>query len=94
MTGCFMRRLVWPAGLTAALFAGAMAASGEADAAWFERHACAMPARAACGGCAVSCRLNAIAVCRAGMGIWRGAAWTCSFQPVCTCQRSLWEITR
>jgi hypothetical protein len=38
--------------------------------------------------------VNAIAVCRAGMSIWRGAAWTCSFQPVCMCQRSLWEMAR
>jgi hypothetical protein len=85
-----MRRL--SVGLTAAVLAASLSLSTGAGAAWFEQHACAMPARASCGGCAVSCPGGGTAVCRAGMSIWRGTGWSCSFQPVCLCQRSLWEI--
>jgi hypothetical protein len=85
-----MRQFMLSAHLLAAVSAVSLATPSTA--AWFERHACGMPARASCGGCAVSCPAGAIAVCRAGMSIWRGTRWLCSFQPVCTCQRTLWQI--
>jgi hypothetical protein len=86
-----MRRRVLSAGLFGAAFVANLAASTGAGAAWLER-ACGLPARASCGGCAVSCPADAFAVCRAGMSIWRAAGWTCPFQPVCACQRTLWDI--
>jgi hypothetical protein len=42
----------------------------------------------------VSCPIPAFAVCRAGLSIWRGRTWTCSHQPLCVCQRSLWTVWR
>lgn len=80
------------ASIAATFLAAGLTASTGAGAAWFEQHACSMPARSNCGGCAVSCSGGATAVCRSGMSIWRSTGWLCSFQPVCLCQRSLWEI--
>lgn len=86
-----MGRLVVSAGLIGAVWAWIMAVSTGAMAQGLD-HACGMPARASCGGCAVSCPASAFAICRAGMSIWRGAAWSCLYQPVCACQQSLWQI--
>ena len=53
---------------------------------------CQMPARLSCSGCVISCVAGMIPACRAGMSVWRGAAWSCSYQPMCVCRRSPWEI--
>jgi hypothetical protein len=86
-----MRRLIFSAALTAAASAWNLAAPGGAVAGWLDS-TCQMPARLSCGGCAISCAAAMIPVCRTGMSVWRGAAWSCAFQPICACQRSLWEM--
>ena len=84
-----MRRLVLSAaGLIGAAWTWNFAAAADA----FAWQTCQMPARLNCGGCAISCAAGMFPVCRAGMSVWRGAAWSCSFQPLCACQRSLWEV--
>jgi hypothetical protein len=53
-------------------------------------HACQMPARFACGACSVSCSRDSKATCRAGMSIWKREAWSCTFEPRCSCEKG-WE---
>ena len=67
------------------------AAPGHGPAASYSDHACDMPVQLSCQGCAVSCPAPKLAICRAGMNIWRGRAWSCLFQPTCSCQRSIWS---
>ena len=85
-----MRRLIFSATLIGAAWAGNLAAPAGAVAGF--DNACQMPPRLSCGACAVSCAAGMIPVCRTGMSVWRGAAWSCAFQPICACQRSLWEV--
>jgi hypothetical protein len=82
-----------PARIFAAAAMWSLAASTGASAQGLE-HACGIPARSACGGCAVSCPVTKFAVCRAGLSIWRGSVWMCSYQPLCACQQTLWTVWR
>jgi hypothetical protein len=86
-----MRRLVLSAGLIGTAWAWNLAVPADAVGGWFEQ-TCQVPARLSCGGCAISCTAGTIPVCRNGMSVWRGATWACSFQPICACQRSPWEV--
>jgi hypothetical protein len=68
-------------------------ALGNAIAGWLD-DGCHMSEQFSCGGCAIKCPADKIPVCRAGMNVWHGKAWYCSFQPTCACQKSIWEISR
>ena len=68
------------------------AALGRGPAASYSDHACNMPVQLDCHGCAVTCPAPKLAICRAGMNIWRGHEWSCLFQPTCSCQRSVWSL--
>jgi hypothetical protein len=68
------------------------AASGHGTAASYSDQACSMPGQLGCRGCGVTCPASKQAICRAGMNIWRGNAWSCLFQPTCSCQRSIWSL--
>jgi hypothetical protein len=57
----------------------------------FWQRACHMAPEQSCGGCAVSCPIDRVAVCTRGMNVWRGHAWSCSFEPSCSCQRTVWD---
>jgi hypothetical protein len=54
-------------------------------------HACHMATRLGCGGCSVSCPVARIAVCQAGINIWRGKAWACMLASTCSCRKSMWS---
>jgi hypothetical protein len=53
---------------------------------------CYVPPQISCGGCAIACRLDKVAVCRRGMNVWRSTQWSCLSQPRCLCQRSSWRL--
>jgi hypothetical protein len=88
-----MRSLAFSAAVAGIAGAFCLAAAAGAVAGSLDS-ACQAPARLGCGACAVSCAPGTIPVCRTGMSVWRGAAWACAFQPICACQRSLWEVWR
>jgi hypothetical protein len=52
---------------------------------------CYVPPQISCGGCAIACRLDKVAVCRRGMNVWRSTQWSCLSQPRCLCRRSSWR---
>jgi hypothetical protein len=68
------------------------AASDHGTGASYSDKACSMPVQFSCRGCAVTCPASKLATCRAGMSIWRSNAWSCLFQPTCSCQKSIWSL--
>jgi hypothetical protein len=86
-----MRNFVWRSVMAISVFCIAGIASGAAAAGFYD-NSCYMPAQLSCWGCAISCPLERTAVCTRGMNIWRGARWSCSFQPTCSCRRSIWSV--
>ena len=75
---------------TAGSYSGATSDHGAA--ASYSDQACSMPAQLSCRACAVTCPASKHAICRAGINIWRGNAWSCLFQPTCSCQKSIWSL--
>jgi hypothetical protein len=61
-------------------------------AASYSDQACNMPAQFGCRDCAVTCPPSRLAICKAGMSIWRSNAWSCLFPSTCSCQTSIWSV--
>ena len=68
------------------------AARDRQPAASYTEHACGTPAQLSCRSCAVTCPASKLAICKAGMNIWRSSTWSCLFQPTCACQTSIWSL--
>ncbi len=88
-----MPNLTFSAGLIAIACVGNALASTGTAAGWFD-HSCQIPGGFSFGGCAVSCPADKLPFCHAGMSLWRGKAWSCSFQPTCACLNSFWDASR
>ena len=86
-----MRRFISLSTLAIGLAWIGNAVAVEYATAGFYDHYCHMPAQFRCWGCAVACPADKVAVCRAGMNIWGGKAWSCAFQPKCACQKTMWR---
>ena len=105
---CFggeMRAVSYSATVTALVLLGSLAASDHGTAgsysgatsdhgaaASYSDQACSVPVQLSCRDCAVTCPASKHAMCRAGINIWRGNAWSCLFQPTCSCQKSIWSL--
>jgi hypothetical protein len=85
-----MRKFVWRSVIAISAVCATALASGSAMAG-FSDHSCYTPGQLSCGGCAISCPVERTAVCTAGMNIWRGARWSCTFQATCSCRKSIWS---
>jgi hypothetical protein len=73
--------------------AGSYSVQDRAAASYSDR-ACNIPVQFSCRGCAVTCAASRVAICKAGMNIWRGNAWSCLFPSACSCQTSIWSVPR
>jgi hypothetical protein len=71
--------------------AGSYSVQDRAAASYSDR-ACNIPVQFSCRGCAVTCPQSRVAICKAGMNIWRGNAWSCLFPSTCSCQTSIWPV--
>ncbi len=71
--------------------AGSYSVQDRAAASYSDR-ACNIPVQFSCRGCAVTCPSSRVAICKAGMNIWRGNAWSCLFPSTCSCQTSIWSV--
>ena len=61
-------------------------------AASYSDRACNIPVQTSCQGCAITCPPSRVAICKAGMNIWRGNAWSCLFPSTCSCRTSIRSI--
>jgi hypothetical protein len=73
--------------------AGSYSVQDRAAASYSDR-ACNIPVQFSCRGCAVTCPASRVAICKAGMNIWRGNAWSCLVPSACSCQTSIWSVPR